>query len=303
MKYSKTQQQAIDWALNKIQSSSKNLKYFNLTAIVLTLFDVICSIVTLIYATMTITSIVSSILCGSAWSTRAMQIMRMQKLIDALKYPAMFGLAYIITRKRRSEFMQNIKVRNWIIAGLNAAAIILGVVLVFVEPNVITDNVELVITGLGALLGVNIAIPCFNNAKTTEEEKTENAEKKKIKQAVKQAKANLKEQAKSQLNDETLRVLDELSKEEQASTSSDASKCELVDNSNSETIEQSEQNTNFAEAMHSSVDTTQINNHTIDGETITPSVEANADANGDVSVPNNADTISNDSMTSASRQN
>ena len=78
---------------------------------------------------------------------------------------------------------------------------------------------------------------------------------------------------------------------------------ELVDNSNSETIEQSEQNTNFAEAMHSSVDTTQINNHTIDGETITPSVEANADANGDVSVPNNADTISNDSMTSASRQN
>lgn len=93
--------------------------------------------------------------------------------------------------------MQNIKMRNWIIAILNVVAVIFGLVMVFVQPNAITDNIQAVICGLGALLGVNVAIPCFNNAKKTEEETAIAEQKKQEKELEKEAKARVKAEQKA----------------------------------------------------------------------------------------------------------
>ena len=205
----KKQQEAIDWALDKIQKHNNNLKYFNWSAIILTAIDIVATIIHWVYATLTVTTFLTSILCGSAWTSRAVQILRMKKLVEALRYPAMLGLAYILTRKKRSEYMQNIKLKNIIIAGVNVLATLLGIILVFVEPNAITSNIEAVIIGVGALLGVNVAIPCFNNAKVSEEEAIERAEIKNLKIAKKQAKANLKAQEMAKLNEEANRILTE----------------------------------------------------------------------------------------------
>lgn len=89
----------------------------------------------------------------------------------------------------------NIKIKNWVIAGIDLIAVLFGVAMVFIEPSVLTSNIEAVICGVGSLLGVNIVIPCFNNAKKTE---TEIAEKKSVKEGkalLKQAKVRAKEKA------------------------------------------------------------------------------------------------------------
>lgn len=205
------QQQAIEWALEQVQ---KNAKYKTkwLDIVFLTL-DIIFLVLIIVFTT---TTIIFPALSGINSSFRFVQSLRFQKLQKALRPLTMAGVAYIVARKKRSEFMSNIKIRNWIIAGLNAVAVVLGVVLVFVEPNAITDNIEAVICGVGALLGVNIAIPCFNNAKTTEEEKAEIAKNKELKLAQKQAKAKLKEQNKLLLEQETQKIMEE---QEQAKAS------------------------------------------------------------------------------------
>lgn len=208
------QQEAINWALDELQKEKKNSKIYTIIAFSLSILDVVFVVLTSVYALGKCTLGIMSILSSGAWITKYAKIFKIEKIIKALKYPAMFGFAYILTRKRRSEFMQNIKIKNWIIAGLNILAIIVGVILVFVEPNVITDNIIAFIMTLSGLLGVNIAIPCFNNAKVTEQEKLENSEKRKLREIKKEAKLNIKAEKESQLNAEVSRILEEKSNQE-----------------------------------------------------------------------------------------
>lgn len=114
----------------------------------------------------------------------------------------------------------NVKIRNWVIAILDLIAVVFGVAMVFIEPSVLTANIELVICGIGSLLGVNIAIPCFNNAKRSE---TEIAEKKAVKEGkvlLKQAKAREKEreaaEKKARLDAEVANIKKEQEAQEQS---------------------------------------------------------------------------------------
>lgn len=111
--------------------------------------------------------------------------------------------------------MESIKIRNWIIAGLNVIAIVFGVVMVFVEPNAITNNIEAVICGLGALLGVNIAIPCFNNAKVSQEEIEAKQQKALEKQALARVRAEQKAQEKELVEAEKQKIVEEQAKANQ----------------------------------------------------------------------------------------
>ena len=215
------QQQAIEWAINELKKANGKYKTKFIDIIFLSL-DIFFLLLIIFFTT---TTILFPMLSGVNSVFRFVQSIRFQKLQNALKPLTMVGIAYIIARKKRSEFMTNIKIRNWIIAGLNAVAIIMGVVLVFVEPNAITDNIIAVIMGLAGLLGVNIAIPCFNNAKTTEQEKLEIAKKKELKLAQKQAKAKLKEQNKLLLEQETQKIIEE---QEQAKTSEETATIEVI---------------------------------------------------------------------------
>lgn len=204
------QKEIIEWAIQKLQDYENEKKIYNLSAIILSTLDVICGILALIYVELMTTSIVASILCGTVWGARFIQIIKAERLANALKLlkvMAVPSLTYLAIRKRRGEIMTNIKIKNWIIAGLNVLAIGLGVTLVFVEPNVITNNIEAVITGAGALLGVNVAIPCFNNAKVTKEEQEQIEATKQLKLAKKQAKAQLKSEQKAQIEAKTAEIL------------------------------------------------------------------------------------------------
>lgn len=201
------QKEVIDWAIQKLQDYENEKKLYNLSAIILSVLDVLCGIIAIFYAGMMLTSIVASILCGSVWGARFIQLVKAERLAKALKILSMPSLAYLATRKRRGEIMNNIKIKNWVVAILNVAAVITGVVLVFVEPNAITNNIEAVITGVAALLGVNVAIPCFNNAKVTDEEKAEKEANKQLKAAEKQAKALIKEEQKAAIEAKKAEIL------------------------------------------------------------------------------------------------
>lgn len=199
--------EVINWAIQRLQDYEKEKKLYNLSAIILAILDVICGFTALFYAGMMVTAIVASILCGTVWSARYIQLVKARNLAKALKLLSMPSIAYLATRKKRGEIMKNIKIKNWIIAGLNVVAVILGIVLMFVEPNIITNNITMVITGVGALLGVNVAIPCFNNAKVTAEDKAKAVEAKNLKVAKKEAKAALKQEQKAQIEDKAKEIM------------------------------------------------------------------------------------------------
>ena len=201
------QREVIEWAIQKLQDYENEKKLYNLSAIILSVLDVACGIITIFYAGMMMTSIMASILCGTVWGARFIQLAKAERLAKALKLLSAPSIAYLAARKRRSEIMSNIKIKNWIIAIVNIAAAIFGVVMVFVEPSVLTSNIEAVIIGVGSLLGVNVAIPCFNNAKVSEEEKQAAAKAKQVKVAQKEAKAQLKKEEADKIATKTEEIL------------------------------------------------------------------------------------------------
>lgn len=200
------QDEVINWAIQKLQDYENEKKLYNLSAITLSILDVLCGIISIFYAGMIATSILASILCGTVWGARYIQLVKTRNLAKALKLLSVPSLAYLATRKKRGEIMKNIKIKNWIIAGLNVVAAILGFVLMFIEPNIITDNIGTVIATAGTLLGVNI-VPCFNNAKVTDEDKAKAEAKAQLKQAKKEAKAQLKLEQKAQIEDKAKEIM------------------------------------------------------------------------------------------------
>ena len=199
--------EVINWAIQKLQDYEHEKKLYNLSAIILSILDVICGVTAIFYAGMMVTSIVASILCGTVWGARYIQLVKARNLAKALKLLSVPSMAYLATRKKRGEIMKNIKIKNWIVAALNVVAVVLGIVLMFIEPNIITDNIVAVISGVGALLGVNVAIPCFNNAKVTEEDKAQKEASKQLKQSKKEAKVLLKKEQKAQLEAKTAEIM------------------------------------------------------------------------------------------------
>ena len=164
------QQEVIDWAINKIQSFDKQKKLYNLSAIILSILDVVCGVITVFYAGILVASVVTSILCGSVWGARFIQIIKIEKLaksLKALKVANTFSLAYILVRKKRSEFMKNTKARNWIVAILTIAGFASVIVCHFVPQ--FAQYFDYAIYYLCALLPADL-YAIFNNAKLTAEE-------------------------------------------------------------------------------------------------------------------------------------
>lgn len=218
MVFTKAQQEAIDWAIEKVNKYKKNEKIYNTSAIIFFILDFVCFFISIAYISTMAISLFASLLCKTVWGARTIQVVKISKLAQALKFLTAPSIAYIAVRKKRSEFMTNIKIKNWVVAILNAVALVFGVVMVFVEPSILTQNIELVICGLGSLLGVNIAIPCFNNAKKTQEEidaKNLAKENKKLeKEAIARIKANATENDKILIEEEIAKIKKE--QEEQA---------------------------------------------------------------------------------------
>ena len=198
----------------------KEQKVYNVAGIILSILDIAFGLLSLFYSALLITAVVASVLCGTVWGARTVQVMKIRQLIKNLKLIAVPGVVYIATRKKRGDLFMNVKIRNWVIAILDLIAVVFGVAMVFIEPSVLTANIELVICGIGSLLGVNIAIPCFNNAKRSE---TEIAEKKAVKEGkvlLKQAKAREKEreaaEKKARLDAEVANIKKEQEAQEQS---------------------------------------------------------------------------------------
>ncbi len=98
----------VEWAIDKIDSYDSEKKLYNVSAIILSILDVICGIITIFYTAMAVTSVILSIICGTVWGGRVIQLIKVQRLANALKVMSTASIAYITVRKRRSEYMKKI---------------------------------------------------------------------------------------------------------------------------------------------------------------------------------------------------
>lgn len=103
------QQELIDWAIDKLQSYDNEKKLYNFSAIILSVLDVLCGMIAIFYAGMLATSVVTSIICGTIWTGRLIQIIKAERLAKALKILSVASLSYIAVRKKRSEYMKSFK--------------------------------------------------------------------------------------------------------------------------------------------------------------------------------------------------
>lgn len=103
----------IEWATKKLDSYDKEKKLYNISAIILSVLDVVCGIVACFYMSVQVTSVVTSIICGTIWSGRCIQLIKAERLAKALKVVSTASIAYIAARRKRSEYMkkflQNLK--------------------------------------------------------------------------------------------------------------------------------------------------------------------------------------------------
>ena len=95
-----TETQVIEWAIKKIKSYDNEKKMYNISAIILSILDVVCGIIALFYTTMIATSIVASIVCGTIWGGRFVQLIKAERLVKALKLMSTASIAYITARKK-----------------------------------------------------------------------------------------------------------------------------------------------------------------------------------------------------------
>ena len=100
-------QEVIAWAIGKINSYENEKKLYNISAIILSILDVVCGIITIFYTSLLVTSVVASILCGTIWGGRFIQLVKTERLAKALKVLSTTSIAYIAARKKRSEYMKN----------------------------------------------------------------------------------------------------------------------------------------------------------------------------------------------------
>lgn len=65
-----TEAQVIEWAIKKLKSYDNEKKLYNLSAIILSVLDVLCGIISIFYTSMIVTSVIASIICGTIWGGR-----------------------------------------------------------------------------------------------------------------------------------------------------------------------------------------------------------------------------------------
>lgn len=101
-------QEVIEWAMKKLDSYDNEKKLYNISGIILSILDVVCGIIASFYASVVVTSTVASIVCGTIWSGRCIQLIKAERLAKSLKVLSTASIAYIAVRKKRSEFMKKI---------------------------------------------------------------------------------------------------------------------------------------------------------------------------------------------------
>lgn len=101
-----TEAQVIEWAIKKLKSYDNEKKLYNLSAIILSVLDVLCGIISIFYTSMIVTSVIASIICGTIWGGRFIQLIKAERLAKALKVLSTASITYITVRKKRSEFMK-----------------------------------------------------------------------------------------------------------------------------------------------------------------------------------------------------
>ena len=97
----------VNWAIEKMQSYEKERKLYNLSAIILSILDVVCGIIAIFYAGMLVTSVVASIACGTIWCGRFIQLVKTERLAKSLKVLTSVSLTYIAVRMNSYDFSKD----------------------------------------------------------------------------------------------------------------------------------------------------------------------------------------------------
>lgn len=205
------QQELIDWAIDKIQMFEKEKKLYNYSAIILAVIDVVCGIVALFQSFMLVYSVLATILCGTVWGARTVQVIKCEKLAQAIRAVTVPSLAYIAVRKKRGEFMKNVKIRNIVIGVLTVLGFASVIVCHFVPA--LNGLVDYVIYYLCALLPADL-YAVFNNAHKSAEEIQAKVDAVAKAKAQKEAKAELAAKQKAELEELTAKKLEEKKRNE-----------------------------------------------------------------------------------------
>ena len=200
------QQELIDWAINKIEMFEKEKKLYNISAIILALLDVVCGMLASYYSLMIVNAVVATILCGTVWGARTVQVIKCEKLAQAIKAMSIPSMAYIAVRKRRGDFMKDVKLRNIVIGVLTFLGFVSVILCHFIPA--LNGLVDYVIYYLCALLPADL-YAVFNNAHKTAEEIQAKVDAKAMAKATKDAKAELEAKQKAELNELVLKKLEE----------------------------------------------------------------------------------------------
>lgn len=104
-----TKQEVINDTLTRLELKlAKESKVYGIFTIILSVLDVLCGCLCIIFSTIQITAVVVSILSGTVICSRAVQVLKAKNLLNTIRMLNGLSSAYVVCRMKKGEYMKNI---------------------------------------------------------------------------------------------------------------------------------------------------------------------------------------------------
>lgn len=103
-----TKQEVINDTLTRLELKlAKESKVYGIFTIVLSILDVLCGCLCIIFTTLQVTAVVVSILSGTVICSRAVQVLKAKNLLNTIRVLNGLSSAYVVCRMKKGEYMKN----------------------------------------------------------------------------------------------------------------------------------------------------------------------------------------------------
>lgn len=103
-----TKQEVINDTLERLERKlTKETKVYGIFTIILSVLDVLCGFMCIIFTTLQITAVVVSVLSGTLICSRAVQVLKAKNLINTIRVLSGLSSTYVVCRIKKGEFMKN----------------------------------------------------------------------------------------------------------------------------------------------------------------------------------------------------
>ena len=101
-------QEVINDTLTRLeQKLAKESKVYGIFTIILSILDVLCGCLCIIFTTLQVTAVVVSILSGTVICSRAVQVLKAKNLLNTIRVLNGLSSAYVVCRMKKGEYMKN----------------------------------------------------------------------------------------------------------------------------------------------------------------------------------------------------